>query len=61
MPLYVLGLMGATRRMDHYDNPAWQPLFVVAAAGAAIIAAGIVPAGAAGGGQHPRSASARAT
>jgi cytochrome o ubiquinol oxidase subunit I len=42
MPLYVLGLMGATRRMDHYDNPAWQPLFVVAAIGAAIIFCGIM-------------------
>jgi cytochrome o ubiquinol oxidase subunit I len=42
MPLYVLGLMGATRRMDHYDNPAWHPLFVVAAIGAAIIFAGIM-------------------
>jgi cytochrome o ubiquinol oxidase subunit I len=41
MPLYALGLMGATRRMDHYDIAAWHPLFVVAAAGAAIIAAGI--------------------
>ncbi|HUA26930.1 MAG TPA: cytochrome o ubiquinol oxidase subunit I, partial [Steroidobacteraceae bacterium] len=42
MPLYVLGLMGATRRMDHYDNPAWHPLFVVAAIGAAIIFCGIM-------------------
>ena len=42
MPLYALGLMGATRRMDHYDNPAWQPLFVVAAIGAAIIFCGIM-------------------
>ena len=41
MPLYVLGLMGATRRMDHYANPAWHPLFVVAAGGALIIFAGI--------------------
>jgi cytochrome o ubiquinol oxidase subunit 1 len=42
MPLYVLGLMGATRRMQHYDNPAWQPYFVVAAIGALIIFAGII-------------------
>ena len=40
-PLYALGLMGATRRMQHYDNPAWQPYFVVAFIGAAIILAGI--------------------
>ncbi|EQD65786.1 cytochrome c oxidase subunit I, partial [mine drainage metagenome] len=36
MPLYALGLMGATRRMDHYDVAAWHPLFIVAAIGAAI-------------------------
>jgi cytochrome o ubiquinol oxidase subunit 1 len=41
MPLYALGLMGATRRMDHYDVAAWHPLFIVAACGAAIIFAGI--------------------
>ena len=41
MPLYALGLMGATRRMQHYDNPAWQPYFVVAFIGAVIILAGI--------------------
>ncbi len=42
MPLYALGLMGATRRMDHYDVPAWHPLFIVAAIGAAIIFLGII-------------------
>jgi cytochrome o ubiquinol oxidase subunit 1 len=41
MPLYVLGLDGMTRRMQHYDNPAWQPWLQVAAAGAALIACGI--------------------
>jgi cytochrome o ubiquinol oxidase subunit 1 len=42
MPLYVLGLMGMTRRMQHYDNPAWQPWLVVAAIGTVIILGGIV-------------------
>jgi cytochrome o ubiquinol oxidase subunit 1 len=42
MPLYVLGLMGMTRRMQHYDNPAWHPWLVVAALGAVIILGGIV-------------------
>lgn len=42
VPLYILGLMGATRRLDHYDpSTGWQPLFIVAAIGACIIAAGI--------------------
>ncbi|WP_322053523.1 cytochrome o ubiquinol oxidase subunit I [Paraburkholderia bannensis] len=42
VPLYLLGFMGATRRLNHYDNPAWHPYFIVAAIGAAIIAVGIV-------------------
>ncbi|HUD89146.1 MAG TPA: cytochrome o ubiquinol oxidase subunit I, partial [Xanthobacteraceae bacterium] len=42
MPLYALGLMGMTRRMQHYDNAQWQPLLLVAAVGAAIILAGII-------------------
>ncbi len=41
MPLYALGFMGMTRRLNHYDNPAWQPLLVVAFCGALIIATGI--------------------
>ncbi|MFX1764407.1 cytochrome o ubiquinol oxidase subunit I [Paraburkholderia sp. A1RI-2L] len=42
VPIYVLGFMGATRRLNHYDNPAWQPYFIVAAIGVAIIAVGVV-------------------
>jgi cytochrome o ubiquinol oxidase subunit 1 len=42
MPLYALGLMGMTRRLNHYDNPEWTPYLLVAAAGAFIIALGIV-------------------
>ncbi|MEA2883343.1 MAG: cytochrome o ubiquinol oxidase subunit [Bradyrhizobium sp.] len=42
MPLYVLGLMGMTRRLQHYDVVSWQPWLVVAAAGAVIIFAGVV-------------------
>lgn len=42
MPLYLLGFMGATRRMNHYDNPSWQPLFIIAAIGAVIILVGIL-------------------
>jgi cytochrome o ubiquinol oxidase subunit I len=41
MPLYVLGLMGMTRRMQHYDVPAWRPWLLVAAFGAALITVGI--------------------
>ena len=42
MPLYVLGLDGMPRRMEHYGNPAWQPWLIVAALGAVLILWGIV-------------------
>ncbi|MEX3901536.1 cytochrome o ubiquinol oxidase subunit I [Paraburkholderia sp. BR10954] len=42
VPVYVLGFMGATRRTNHYDVAEWQPYFIVAALGAAIIAVGIL-------------------
>ncbi len=42
IPLYILGLMGATRRLDHYDaSLGWQQLFIVAAVGVAIICLGV--------------------
>lgn len=42
-PLYALGLMGATRRLDHYNaNLGWHPLFIVAGFGAFIIFCGVV-------------------
>ena len=42
MPLYVVGLMGMTRRLQHYDVVSWQPWLLVAEAGAVIILIGIV-------------------
>ena len=42
MPLYVLGFLGMTRRMQHYDVPAWRPWLLLAASGAVVILAGIV-------------------
>jgi len=42
MPLYVLGLLGMTRRMQHYDVPEWHPWLIVAAFGAGLILCGIV-------------------
>ncbi len=42
MPLYVLGFMGATRRLNHYEaSTGWQPLFIVAAIGLVIIMCGL--------------------
>ena len=42
MPLYALGLQGMTRRMNHYNNPEWQPYLIVALVGAVIIGFGIL-------------------
>lgn len=43
MPLYAAGLMGATRRLDHYESSTgWHPLFITAAIGVAIIVCGAV-------------------
>src|SRR5271170_575467 len=42
MPLYALGLMGATRRMQHYADPTWQPFMVAALVGAVVILLGII-------------------
>jgi cytochrome o ubiquinol oxidase subunit 1 len=41
MPLYALGLMGATRRMQHYSELAWKPWMLVALCGAVLIFVGI--------------------
>ncbi|MHB0665562.1 cytochrome o ubiquinol oxidase subunit I [Roseomonas mucosa] len=42
MPLYVLGLMGVTRRINHFDDPSLQIWFIIAAFGAFLIALGIL-------------------
>lgn len=42
MPLYLLGFMGATRRLSHFESSTgWQPLFVIASIGAVIIVVGV--------------------
>ena len=41
-PIYILGLMGVTRRTQHFDDPTVQPYLMVAALGAFIIMAGIL-------------------
>ena len=42
MPLYVLGLMGVTRRTQHFDDPSLQPWFIAAAIGAVLVLCGIL-------------------
>jgi cytochrome o ubiquinol oxidase subunit 1 len=41
MPLYLLGLMGVTRRLSHFEDPSLQIWFQIAAFGAVLIALGI--------------------
>jgi len=41
MPLYMLGFMGATRRLDHYEaDTGWHSLFIIVAIGAVILFCG---------------------
>jgi cytochrome o ubiquinol oxidase subunit 1 len=43
IPLYLLGFMGATRRLDHYTaSTGWQPLYIVSMIGFMIIVCGVV-------------------
>lgn len=42
IPMYVLGFMGATRRLDHYDaSSGYQPFFIMMLIGGLIIALGV--------------------
>jgi len=42
MPLYVLGFMGMTRRLNSTTNPEWEPWLYVAVVGAVLIGIGIL-------------------
>ncbi len=42
MPLYVVGLEGMTRRMQHYDVAEWRPWLLVSAAGSVLVLCGIL-------------------
>jgi cytochrome o ubiquinol oxidase subunit I len=39
MPLYVAGLLGMTRRLQHYDVAMWRPWMLIAAIGIVVMAA----------------------
>ncbi|HTC53664.1 MAG TPA: cytochrome o ubiquinol oxidase subunit I [Steroidobacteraceae bacterium] len=41
-PLYAVGLLGMTRRMQHYADLSWQPYMMVAEGGAVVILCGIL-------------------
>jgi len=40
-PIYIVGLMGTTRRVRHFDDPSLQLWFIIAGIGVLIIAVGI--------------------
>jgi cytochrome o ubiquinol oxidase subunit 1 len=42
MPLYAVGMLGMTRRMQHYDVAVWRPWLMIAGVGAVVVLAGIV-------------------
>jgi cytochrome o ubiquinol oxidase subunit 1 len=43
IPMYILGIMGATRRLDHYDaSTGWQPLFILMLIGGLVIGLGLI-------------------
>jgi cytochrome o ubiquinol oxidase subunit 1 len=42
IPLYAVGLLGMTRRMQHYDVPEWKPWLLVSSVGAILILIGIL-------------------
>lgn len=41
MPLYILGMSGVMRRINHYSDTMYQPYFIVAAIGVVFIAIGV--------------------
>jgi cytochrome o ubiquinol oxidase subunit 1 len=42
IPMYILGLMGATRRLDTYDaSTGWQPFYILMFIGGVVIAIGV--------------------
>jgi len=42
IPMYIMGLMGATRRLDHYDAATgWQPFYILMLIGGLVIAVGV--------------------
>ncbi|HEY2446002.1 MAG TPA: cbb3-type cytochrome c oxidase subunit I [Rhizomicrobium sp.] len=42
MPLYVVGVLGMTRRLQHYDVAEWRPWILISALGVLILIGGVV-------------------
>jgi cytochrome o ubiquinol oxidase subunit I len=41
-PLYAAGMLGMTRRMQHYDVPEWRPWMIVAGIGMVLLSIGVI-------------------
>jgi cytochrome o ubiquinol oxidase subunit 1 len=42
IPMYILGIMGATRRLDHYEAATgWQPFYILMLIGGLVICTGV--------------------
>ncbi|GBQ06214.1 cytochrome o ubiquinol oxidase subunit I [Saccharibacter floricola] len=42
IPLYIVGIEGMTRRLNHYDNPNWHPWLLVACVGVFVLTLGVI-------------------
>jgi cytochrome o ubiquinol oxidase subunit 1 len=42
MPLYIVGLLGMTRRLQHYDVAEWRPWMMVALGGTVLLSIGVL-------------------
>ena len=42
MPMYVVGILGMTRRLQHYDVAEWYPWLLVSAVGVVILIGGVI-------------------
>ncbi len=41
-PLYILGFMGMTRRLNHISDVEWRPLLIIAGIGSVIVLGGVI-------------------
>src|SRR5207249_1306762 len=42
MPMYVVGILGMTRRLQHYDVAEWYPWLLISGAGVLILIGGVI-------------------
>jgi cytochrome o ubiquinol oxidase subunit 1 len=42
MPMYVVGILGMTRRLQHYDVAEWHPWILISAVGVGVLICGVI-------------------